>query len=722
MGWRLVIAAGAALLAGPTVSATGAGGPENPDAPTRAGAALAKTLAGYGPDVAFSRVFVSGVGTVAGVVYGSSRSGFGAAKLDVLAYQDGSWRKRAGLTLSPNGFAAGAMGYREADNCDQVCILSEHLTAPDETDVVVELPLGVNNWLYVARVDAGSAQLVPFETGATKMYGIAVTADPGNAIEGNTVVSSVSGCNPNCASGKLVKTVWRYDAGTRAFVHLAPSPGRVIPVPLNVPVTKSFTRVVSWFTYPASAHAPAADFTATVAWGDRTSSAGTITADAKLDPVDAAIFAAEGRTAFAITATHAYGSLDSTRFTVTVDRHGETSSTATGAVTIVAVNPVALFFFDPGNPTENDLTLLLPTVPSPLQRPIAAYDWSFDDGTPQVKDDPAMRPLYSSVIAKLLADPGDGDARAKAEKLGILPPGQGGGPLGVLGLSSDQVKQIAGVWNTYFPEHVTPHIYAKAGPVHVTLTVTDSAGATSTVTRSVTVGSQCKTWVVPFNPGYTTCDTVAGFKAFADGPKRGPDYWTIDLSDSFGSLAALKLPRIGLSGGVSLSLAHDRTVYLTVHAEVGASASAGLGGPTFTVTKGWEGPWDATQTPPNSEIDGFIKGVTYPITAFLQLTPDWRFGVALVLSPGPPARGGEEEPAFGAEFRVSVGLSAGKSCSIQILKLPTGWQDAERRLLKGLDSPSATLAALNPAVYAAVQLLQPQLIPAIQEAFACLAP
>ena len=45
------------------------------------------------------------------------------------------------------------------------------------------------------------------------------------------------------------------------------------------------------------------------------------------------------------------------------------------------------------------------------------------------------------------------------------------------------MKQIAGVWQSFYPAHVVPHIYPRTGPVSVTLTVFDTAGASNTLTR-----------------------------------------------------------------------------------------------------------------------------------------------------------------------------------------------------------------------------------------------
>ncbi len=698
-----------------------AGGPSNPDAPSRVEAALQAAVAGYAGSVAYSRVFTTEAGELAAVVYGPSAGASGEAKLDVLAFMAGHFEKRQTLTLASTGYMPPPGGSREADDCSERCIVLAHLESASAADLVVTIPLGVNSWLYVVSLDAGSARLIPFGSGPERRPGVAVTEEPAKALQGDTIVSEVSSCVPNCASGKSVTTAWRYDPAAGAFASLAPSPGRVVPLPLSVPVSKPLTQVIAWLTFPVAVHATAGRFVASVDWGDGTSSSAAVSAEAKLDPLDSALFAASGRTAFAITASHTYHVLTASQFTVTVRRPGQTDVVGNGRVSVIPVNPTALFLFDPGTPTKNDLTLLVPAQPTGVQRPVAAYRWTFGDGTPTVVDSAQTQPLYQHVISELLAHPDDPFLRAQAEAMNILPPGQGGLPAGVLGLSSDQVKQIAGVWQSFYPAHVIPHIYPRTGPVSVTLTVFDTAGASNTLTRLVTVSDQCKTWVLPFNlnsAGYTTCDTARGFSTFVDGPKRAPDYWSIDLSSSFGSLAALKLARIGLSGGIGLVLARDGTVYVTVHAEGGLSAGAG-GGVGYALTKGWEGPWDTTQQPANSEIDGFINGLTYPVSASAQLYV-YKAAVTLILSPGPPARAGEELLS-GKQFSAgaSVGITAGVSCSIPIATLPATWHTAEQRLVSALAADPAP-AALQPLVQTAVTLLQPELIPAITLALGCI--
>ena len=296
------------------------------------------------------------------------------------------------------------------------------------------IPLGSTAGCSSSRLSAGSARLIPFGSGPGRRPGVAVTEEPAKALQGDTIVSEVSSCVPNCASGKSVTTAWRYDPAAGAFASLAPSPGLVVPLPLSVPVSKPLTQVIAWLTFPVAVHATAGRFVASVDWGDGTSSSAAVSAEAKLDPVDAALFAASGRTAFAITASHTYHVLTASQFTVTVRRPGQTDVVGNGRVSVIPVNPIGAVPVRPrARRPKNDLTLLVPAQPTGVQRPIAAYRLDVRRRHSDRRRHRANPAALPAVISELLAHPDDPFLRAQAEAMNILPPGQGGLPAGVSG-------------------------------------------------------------------------------------------------------------------------------------------------------------------------------------------------------------------------------------------------------------------------------------------------
>ena len=209
------------------------------------------------------------------------------------------------------------------------------------------------------------------------------------------------------------------------------------------------------------------------------------------------------------------------------------------------------------------------------------------------------------------------------------------------------VRQVVGVWRTYFPLHIVPHIYPSSGSQRVALRVIDSAGHRSALaTQDVNVTDNCLEWGGPLAFLFdhsTTCDTTAVLA-----PRRRPDYYALDFNVEVG-LAAF---------GVTATVAYGGDVFIAIHGAVGAQVGFRAG----AVLEGFVGPPNGA-TPPLATILSFVNGVTVPIQAALG-----PFGLAGVLSPGCDKCA--DHPGRAVEYSVgpglSLGASLGASCAIDI--------------------------------------------------------
>ena len=211
---------------------------------------------------------------------------------------------------------------------------------------------------------------------------------------------------------------------------------------------------------------------------------------------------------FVVEGSHTCRTRSVRRAQITVTKTGGVHATGTANVSVERWDPTAFFYFNPDNPTNGDIAMVVPHPPLPYQRPIDTYEWQFTDGNPVI-DSPKTRPLYMRVLHALASDPGSLAAEGQAEVLGILPPGFSEG--------ASVAQSVANVWLQYFPRHMVPHIYPDARNVRVTLTVTDSAGKKDTIAKDVHVSDHCLEWGGPlsFLFGNTnTCETWNGFQAW----------------------------------------------------------------------------------------------------------------------------------------------------------------------------------------------------------------
>jgi hypothetical protein len=456
----------------------------------------------------------------------------------------------------------------------------------------------------------------------------------------------------------------------------------VTTIPIDVTAGKIFTGTLGIFTYPSqSPPVPGSAFSATIDWGDGTTSAATIKNTTDLSTLY------PGLDGYAVSGTHRYLTSDVGNIVITVSHPGDTTDSVLDGVTVEALDPLANFISAPSIPhqgrdttgglTNGSIALLIPATPTPLQRRVQEYKWEFGDGA-TVYDYPAAHLAIDSVLSQLAANPGNGDLINRAIGMGILPPGSGGGPFGIGGLSADEVRSIVKVWQKEFPLHIVPHIYPDFGTVGVRLTVTDVAFHTSQSAQALKVSRDCQQWggngIFGWNPfaGYTTCDTMAGFQS-QFGPKRPKDYVFFGATKQLQLLPVLqRLGLKGAAGGVQLVITHGvlsnfpstndlNSVFIQLQLTAGLGvklpSANGLSGGV-----GWLGPPDAGQPPPSdAAINQFVDGFTTSAGVSSGFA-GYGLGYNLILNTNPVAGG--EEWFFGNNTGLAIGL--GESCAAPI--------------------------------------------------------
>jgi probable HAF family extracellular repeat protein len=392
---------------------------------------------------------------------------------------------------------------------------------------------------------------------------------------------------------------------------------RLVPLFVGATLGGSQKYTVALMTFPKvrGRALPGSDFHVELRWGDRSSSAGEVSR-VSLRFLD---FLFPKIALYSVQGAHRYLSLKPSRIGVTVSKHGVRSVTGQSRLLVDKQDPTAYFFSTPDTPHQaetafhgldtNTIADVVPAMPGPLQRPISEFRWEFGDGNPVI-DSAKTRPKYLALLAQLARDAGNNALKQKGIDMGILPGNAKSGPLGIGGLSADEVRQIVRDWQAEFPAHVVPHIYPYSGTIGVRLTVTDTAGKTSQYARNLTVSQECLQWggnglfgVNPFR-GYTTCDTRAGFESEI-GPHRAPDYVVISLSKGFDlppiarGLSTLCAAQVYITRGV-LDGAPD-SVLLGAQMSIGLNLSS----KDASVGFGWVGPPDPSHQPSDAAISSF---------------------------------------------------------------------------------------------------------------------
>jgi streptogramin lyase len=422
---------------------------------------------------------------------------------------------------------------------------------------------------------------------------------------------------------------------------------RAAALPIAATTHRRFTTAVALFTYPLSHDVSANDFSATINWGDGSTSPGHARA-APNGLLTRLLERLTHRGAYFVDGTHTYDSTRTRTVHIVVSKgHAKTPELVTHA-TVEPLDPVAFFYLNPDNPKNGDIALVVPQRPGPLQRPIRTYVWGFNDGGAPVVDDKSTRPLYKRALDILARDPGNPIGLGMAHQLGILPP---------LVNDAGTVSQMVGVWRQYFlAYHIVPHIYPNAGQATVALKVVDAAGHRSRpFSMPVTVSDHCLEWGGPLAGLFghaTTCETAAGLSAVVHGPSRRPDYYAFDVSGGE-----------GVSAGFTVVVSHSRDVSIAVHAAVGPHLKTP--NPTeVSVAAGFVGP-PSGPVPSDELIDRFGASVAIPVQATLG-----PFKMTLILSPRCGCAGEE----YGVRGWEGAGLSLGASCSIDLGEVP-GFSD-----------------------------------------------
>jgi len=514
---------------------------------------------------------------------------------------------------------------------------------------------------------------------------------PRKVISAGEITSGYDDCNPACSSGTIHYVTWAYDVGARAF-EPAPKPAppssiALTPVPVTAITQTAHHQTVAYFitALPVHGSLTAADFGASVAWGDGQSSG----AEVELSARPPAGFRGPQRVLeFEVDATHTYTTTRVSNATVTVtNRSGVTLGSTPVSASVLPLDPAAAFYTNPGAPAEGALALLVPVHPSPGQRQVTSWSWRFGDGSGGVLDTPASQKRYLELLRQLKRHPGDQPLRKQAAQLGIIPPIQS--PYSS-GLSSAKMAQIATAWLYFFPRHVVPHVFTSAGSVPVSLQTADTAGASSTATNDVNVTLDCSQWDGGFlsTAGHvTTCQTLRaiaasvgafqafanGAKAFLGGPRRQPDYMSYAVSGSE-----------GIAGGtVGVVVTRDHSVFISVGGGVGLSAKVPV---DVSVAQGFVGlPYlpRGRRPPSDSAIDSFVDGWTIPVEVYA--TRGFGEGAALIYSPSVREAGEEYQLVFG----LGAGIGIQESCAVDL-----GRPGALAALAPGGHHPRSTILAI----------------------------
>ncbi len=463
-----------------------------------------------------------------------------------------------------------------------------------------------------------------------------------------------------------VKLTWAGVADPSCIPGGAPPPTSTLtvsPFPLDEIVDRTYTGNVALVIVHQAATVTPSDLSATIDWGDGVISAGTVVAAPPA--IQSAVGA--GAFAFVVQGTNTYYSDLNSTFSVNIQGPGTDSGSGSAPVIIDPLKPTAFFTANPTNPVQDGIGLFVPEAAQPGQLPIVSYKWQILDGNPVI-DSPSTDPIYESVLSQLQQDPGNGILRTQAIALGILPTDANGGPFGIGGLSADQVRQVVGVWQAYFPYHIVPHLFDFYGAVGVGLTVVDKAGhQSSQYTQNYSVSRDCLPWGGPLSKwfgGYTVCDTYNGIAA-QFGPKRGPDYLSVSLS----GIPGLSGDTLGIGFGLSLTVIPRllftdpaNAAFVSIQAQVGV----GTPGNSLNISQGWLGPPDPNNYPNNAEdIASFVDG-TDLFGGFAAGLFGLGLGFTALENPSTGQAGEEDSYNLTSNPGVSASAGAGATCAFSL--------------------------------------------------------
>ncbi len=412
---------------------------------------------------------------------------------------------------------------------------------------------------------------------------------------------------------------------------------------------------LGFFTYPrrAGRSDPPSNFVATVAWGDGiTSNAQVVIAPPALNG------ASPSSGAYELLGGHSYSKPQATTMTVKVTPAGGTTVSSRATVNVDPNHASPVFQANPPSLSQKEIGLMIPEEVRPDQPDVVARRWHFGDAASDVDvvDSAQTRPRYAATLNALVTQPDNAGARAQGVALGILP--RDANDL-IGGLTGGEVRQVAQVWQAYWPSHVVPHLYDYRGQFSVRQTVTDKKNTSTSFDRTMNISFGCPPWGGPLAGlfrGYTLCNTFDGI-ATQFGPHRHADYTIYDFSKGLGQLgSALKF-----GGGVSLIITpgvlkgFGDAAYLTIHLGAGVGVSLGH----TVVGRGWVGPPDQEHHPSTFDIRRFVDGVKIDgggDVRFVLAGQNLGLGFNAVYNVG-TGQAGEETFTGGTAFAAHIGIS-----------------------------------------------------------------
>jgi parallel beta-helix repeat protein len=253
-----------------------------------------------------------------------------------ITWGDGSSSAGAVSTDGSGGFVvAGGHTYADEGNYAVGVIIKDAggSTAASSTATVLDAPLtaagtsisateGAAFSGVVATFTDGNPNAATGEFTATIGWGDGTTSAGTVSLSGG--VFSVSGAHTYAAFGSYAVTVAINDVGgSTATAHssatVADAPLTAAGVAISATAGTSFSGVVATST-DANPNGAAGDFSATISWGDGSSSAGSV--------------AANGTGGFNVSGAHTYAAAGSYAVTVTINDVGGSSATAHGSATV----------------------------------------------------------------------------------------------------------------------------------------------------------------------------------------------------------------------------------------------------------------------------------------------------------------------------------------------------------------------------------------------------
>lgn len=473
------------------------------------------------------------------------------------------------------------------------------------------------------------------------------------------ITSATNLCNPCSALDFGDQSTWVYDGAAGMFEPVPSAATTYISLWGSNPdagVGKPSTLTLGYFNVFAVGsgriYPSATELTATVNWGDGTSSPAVIS-DVLGSGRPGQPKGGPGEAEFSVSGSHTFTTPGLTKVTLQVGRlDGPVLGTATASIDVVPADPTARFFQLPGVPTARQVTLYTPASASPGQWPITSRVWTFGDGSEPVVDSTVLDPRYLAILKQMEEDPSKRSLWATGADLGILPTLSQPEDF-AQHLSAKMVRSIAKAWLYYFPQHIIPHIYPSEGVYTVSLQITDHAGVTSTYSHSVGVEPHCITSQGPLGLGKAACLALTGAKALTSAPKRHPDYLAYAVTGGFGPGSA----------GVTITVARDDSVFVAMGSAIGLGSQSVV--PSFTISEA-AGYVELADLPrsavSNRAIDRFIDGWTIPATAFFSFGAG--LGSSLIFSPS-VNQFAQEYLMYAGE---GIGVSVGPGCAVDLGK------------------------------------------------------